>query len=564
VGVDVSTKFDDFIKYFPRGGKAHGQGVMVSCPGPMHANGDRNPSLHVSRGERALVLHCFAGCACSEVLAAIGLDWDALYYEPRECDAHGDTDRRRAPAAYLDATYDYLDTESKLYMQVERWVRSDGSKTFKQRGPDGNYGLPEGFKPCLFNLPVVVAQAQAGGVIWICEGEKDCLTLRRHGLVATTNPMGAGKWRSYYWHWLQGASEIVVVADADEKGRSHAAAIRDDLRIHGFGVRCVRAKSGKDASDHFRAGFGVADFLDCNPDQLRPVGVTCHDLLAKVFPPMNWTVPGMLGPGLALLGGPPKIAKSWTALDIALAVAYGGPALSEIKANQGDVLYLSLDNDTERRLQERIRLLLGEQVCHDLPIEYHVEFPTGAEALRGCREWIHEAANPRLIVIDTFVRVEPDFDGSPPRSSAYSHSTDVLSRWARLANDNDLTVLAVHHDRKATFDDGAGEDWINRFTGSRGITAAAATLLFLDAARGAHKGYLRMTGRDVGDFDIELMRPQGRPFWRAIEPPPDSVMIPDTPEQLLGAAEAGRTYQGLHVVPDVGDIQRAPEQGHLL
>jgi RecA-family ATPase len=62
--------------------------------------------------------------------------------------------------------------------------------------------------------------------------------------------------------------------------------------------------------------------------------------------------------GLTILAGKGKIGKSWLALGIAIAVASGGYALGSIKVEQGDVLYLALE-DNERRLQKRLRQLVA-------------------------------------------------------------------------------------------------------------------------------------------------------------------------------------------------------------
>jgi len=44
---------------------------VVRCPGPLHANGDRRPSLSWRwTGERALV-HCNVGCSFQEIRAAV-------------------------------------------------------------------------------------------------------------------------------------------------------------------------------------------------------------------------------------------------------------------------------------------------------------------------------------------------------------------------------------------------------------------------------------------------------------------------------------------------------------
>lgn len=60
---------------------------LTNCPGPMHSNGDKKPSLHVSRGgpgRQAVVLHCFAGCSVDEVLNACDLTYADI------CDGEND------------------------------------------------------------------------------------------------------------------------------------------------------------------------------------------------------------------------------------------------------------------------------------------------------------------------------------------------------------------------------------------------------------------------------------------------------------------------------------------
>ena len=42
------------------------------CPGPMHKNGDANPSLSVKDGSNGrLLLYCFAGCDFRDIVAAL-------------------------------------------------------------------------------------------------------------------------------------------------------------------------------------------------------------------------------------------------------------------------------------------------------------------------------------------------------------------------------------------------------------------------------------------------------------------------------------------------------------
>jgi putative DNA primase/helicase len=54
-------------------GKRQADGnYLCRCPGPLHRNGDRNPSLSVKDGRNGRPLfHCFAGCAYHEIVSAL-------------------------------------------------------------------------------------------------------------------------------------------------------------------------------------------------------------------------------------------------------------------------------------------------------------------------------------------------------------------------------------------------------------------------------------------------------------------------------------------------------------
>ena len=83
-----------------------------------------------------------------------------------------------------------------------------------------------------------------------------------------------------------------------------------------------------------------------------------EDLLNEDFPELCPVIQGILMPGTVLLAGKPKVGKSLLALYLGLSVAHGGMALGSIRVEQGDVLYLSLE-DHKRRLQKRLTALFN-------------------------------------------------------------------------------------------------------------------------------------------------------------------------------------------------------------
>ena len=85
---------------------------------------------------------------------------------------------------------------------------------------------------------------------------------------------------------------------------------------------------------------------------------TAAELKTMTFEPVRYVLPRFIPEGMTLLVGRPKVGKSWWVLDLCLACAAGHPALGTLKAVEGDVLYLALE-DGKRRLQRRLDKLLS-------------------------------------------------------------------------------------------------------------------------------------------------------------------------------------------------------------
>ena len=71
--------------------------------------------------------------------------------------------------------------------------------------------------------------------------------------------------------------------------------------------------------------------------------------------PIDFLVDGLFAQGLYILGGSPKVGKSWLALQLCLAVCTGTPFLGR-KTQQGEVLYLALEDGPQRLHSRALRL----------------------------------------------------------------------------------------------------------------------------------------------------------------------------------------------------------------
>jgi hypothetical protein len=357
-------------------------------------------------------------------------------------------------------------------------------------------------------------------IYWL-DGEKDVETAEKHGLVATCAP-GFAKWDPAYAEFLKRAGRIVMVVDQDKEkrdgtlgaGQATAVIARAGFRSVGLKVDVVAPRSGKDFTDHVAAGHGLEEFIPEPTIWTRPRGLTAAALMTKEFDELQWAVNYLIPSGLTILAGPPKRGKSWIMLNLACAVACGGPAMSMLETTQGSVLHLARE-DGYRRLQSRIEVVMGGT---DAPaglelVPSEEVWVGGEQGLANMTEWAEEVENPRMVVIDTLAKVEPEM-GEDVRRGAYSGNYSMMARYKSWADDHNVAVVMVHHDNKTKVD--KDTDPFSRISGTRGLTGAADTLIFLDAAAGQREARLHVTGRDVEEMTLGLHKTG--PLWVVDEP----------------------------------------------
>jgi len=224
---------------------------------------------------------------------------------------------------------------------------------------------------------------------------------------------------------------------------------------------------------------------------------------AQTFPPLEWSVQGIVPEGFGLLVAPPKAGKSWMVAGVGLACAAGGYALGKIAVSKRPVLYLALE-DGHRRLQSRFRTLMEGQ-----PIPKRMEVITKAQSFEVpamIEEWLalHPGEKP-LIILDTLGKVKP-----PKRSGEDSYAADYAI-GGRLKDLIDAvpgaTLLVVHHTRKAE-----SEDFVDAVSGTQGIAGSADFILVLRRKRQSNDAVLSVTGRDVPENEYALTTEGG--LWK--------------------------------------------------
>lgn len=154
--------------------------ARIQCP----SHDDHNPSLEIAprRDGKGIVVTCHAKCDHRDVLAALGLQARDLF------------DDATMRAAYnCRTTYTYSDG---------RRVHRKPDKTFPQSGNTKGKALFQ------------VEQIGDACLVYVPEGEKDCLAITAAGGIAVCSAMGAGKAHLADWSPLSGI-DVVIIADKD-------------------------------------------------------------------------------------------------------------------------------------------------------------------------------------------------------------------------------------------------------------------------------------------------------------------------------------------------------------
>lgn len=239
-----------------------------------------------------------------------------------------------------------------------------------------------------------------------------------------------------------------------------------------------------------------------------------ESLVDMRLPPTRFCVQTLLPQGVTILGGAPKVGKSWLVLDLCVRVAKGEP-IWNLPTTKGTTLYLCLE-DTERRVQER---LLG--ITDDVPANafFAVAAKTLGDGLaEQIRQFVSEHLDTVLVAVDTFQMVRGS-DSDP----SYANDYQEIQQLKKLADELSISLLLVHHLRKQS-----DSDPLNKLSGTTGISGAVDAVFVLDkSSRNQSGATLICTGRDIEYRELELNFSKEHCLWELVT---DSA---DTPELLL-------------------------------
>jgi len=149
---------------------------------------------------------------------------------------------------------------------------------------------------------------------------------------------------------------------------------------------------------------------------------------------------------VGILGGEPKLGKSWLALDVAVSVASGAPCLRRFAVRRPGPVLLYAAEDALHIVRQRLDAITAAAGVDLVGLPLHViTAPSVRLDLEQDRERLRAtvaAITPRLLVLDPFVRLHRRDE------NVAGEVAPLLAYLRQLERELGLAVLLVHHARK--------------------------------------------------------------------------------------------------------------------
>lgn len=380
---------------------------------------------------------------------------------------------------------------------------------------------------------------QLTGAVFVVEGEKDCDTLHKLGYDAVSGEDGAGpgKWRPEYTEQLKGLP-VVIFQDNDQTGKDYAQETAAALHGVASSVQVLdltqvwpNMPEKGDISD-LVAKFGAEKSCDMiaklisttaqwepekEPDVFDSFGFySVPDLTEEERRPPEFIIDGMIPCGMTFLSGAPKIRKTFMALQMAISVASGQPFLGH-NTTKCDVAYLDLEGSKSRVSFRTDRMTT--KIPRNVYITNTITERLADGLVDKLRQLHQSRPSIRLIIIDTYSRARGTYKSFGV--NAYDADVALLEPVQRMALDENIAVLFIHHDKK-----GAGfmSDSFERLSGTMGISGSADCVINLvaDGKRFDGKATMEYTPRDAKGGEIKIVFDERFGEWQElIEEKPD-------------------------------------------
>lgn len=169
--------------------------------------------------------------------------------------------------------------------------------------------------------------------------------------------------------------------------------------------------------------------------------------LAAADPTRRWLVDGLWSQAaVGIIGGPPKAAKSWMALDMAVSVASNTPCLDTFDVLEPGRALLFMAEDADAAVRARVAGICCHRGLDIRGLDLHIITATSLRLdLARDRSRLSDVVAhlaPRLLILDPFVRLHRGDENDA------GHISGLLAYLRELQREHHLAVAVVHHTRK--------------------------------------------------------------------------------------------------------------------
>ena len=355
---------------------------------------------------------------------------------------NGRAHRKSGQKPRIVKTYDYADERSELLYQTLRYEPKD----FRQRRPNGRGGWEwnlQGVRLVLYRLPELIA-APTDTLTLVCAGEKDTDRAHELGFVATTNPLGEGKFSDEYAEHFRGRP-AAVIAHNDQPGQEHAESVARSLYGKATSVKVVKLPGVPDN------GGDLVDWTDA--------GGTAEDLRRLIDEEPEWRPPEELDDGRVLLADairdgvdPPAVLVPDVLLEGKAHAIYSGAGIGKtflmlwlilrVLARGAPVILYDLENGL-RTVAERLRAMGADpdridDLLHFYP---HATLPATEEG-RAMFEAKLDRIKPALVCFDSWIGF---LAGNGLDENSANDVATFASYFIHPARKRDIATLLLDH-----------------------------------------------------------------------------------------------------------------------
>jgi hypothetical protein len=233
-------------------------------------------------------------------------------------------------------------------------------------------------------------------------------------------------------------------------------------------------------------------------------------LLTTNYEQRQAVIPEVLPAGCTLLAGGAKEGKSLLGYHLAACVATGKPFLQQFPVQQGQVLFLALEDGEQRgkaRLElQRQQLGLPPQDFRGVDFKFWDCPRLGAGFASYCARWLAQRPQARLIIVDILEKIRPRGRGC---QDLYEEGYQATAPLARLAQDNNIALLVLHHSTKNPHADPR-----LMVSGPMSLLGGADNAWLLKRPYGEEEAELVISGRDIPEQEWALRFSGGLWTWQ--------------------------------------------------